>query len=445
MCSTPGKYPSIAVSNCVLLSALFLATATLLSVFPSIAHSSGLETSGIGGRGRSMGYALTAIADGWSALYYNPAGLSHLVTTQNACTYEIFYGTNTSSSSLQNLGISQSPDPYRGDFLDPIGDEPSTFSRKNVGSVVHAGEFGWGRGNGRFGWALGLFGSGAGSTWDDSISTSSGDDLDAEISYENISINVPVGAGMRITDRFSFGGAVTLRYGLLNARYGKTRQGALPYRLLTDQRTSGLAMSADLGFSYDLSGDLSLGAVWRMPYRVRKRGDTTIENSLLPLSHSSSTDVTEEIPSRYSLGMAFIPYPDHLLGFSVSFLEWSDYERNTTYNAPLPGILIDSSGNPSRWEDTVVVNLGYEMPLSGNWDLRWGLVYDQAPEPVSYRSMVGGQTIDVWKVTLGAGRTNKLNDLDLGYVHTYGPGVNGYIPGAVYRMALHELFVAYTW
>ena len=79
------------------------------------AGASGLETSGIGARGRSMGYALAALADDWSALYYNPAGLARLETGQRACVYEFFTGgTSSTGNFVKKRGVVPDIEAARG-------------------------------------------------------------------------------------------------------------------------------------------------------------------------------------------------------------------------------------------------------------------------------------------------------------------------------------------
>ncbi len=48
----------------------------------SYVHASGFENTGLGTTARGMGGAFRAIADDWSAAYYNPAGLAYVVDNQ---------------------------------------------------------------------------------------------------------------------------------------------------------------------------------------------------------------------------------------------------------------------------------------------------------------------------------------------------------------------------
>jgi len=420
--------------------------AGILAAAAGTAGASGLETAGIGARGRSLGYALTAAADDWTAAYYNPAALAWAPGGTAAALYEYFTGGLSSSDSLRNLPLDAGPDPARGDFVDPIGDEPASFTREDVRGVAHAAEAGWVSRAGRVGLAAGFYGSGAGSDWDDDVATAGGGTINAGFSYRNISLNVPLAAGAEFLPGLAAGAALTLRYGMLDAELEKTRAGdAIPYVQRFEQDTAGYAASVDAGLLWRVGKRTSLGAVWRLPYTIVKRGDTTLDQSLAGLRLERDTRVEETIPTRVALGAAWRPRAGDLLVASAVWMNWSAYRRETSYENPVPGVLEDTEGNPARWQDTWVLGAGWEHAFAPRWTGRLGLVYDQAPEPVSQRTLVGGQVVDAWKVTVGLGWAGKRASVDVGYVRSWNSGVPGYIPGAEYRLSLHEVFAGARW
>ena len=126
-------------------------------------------------------------------------------------------------------------------------------------------------------------------------------------------------------------------------------------------------------------------------------------------------------------------------------MNWSDYRRETTYDGQVPGILENGGGNPADWGDTWVLGAGWEHALAGGWTGRLGLVHDQAPEPRAQRTLVGGQVIDAWKVTVGLGWAGRRAAFDAGYVHSWNDGEPGYLQGAEYELSLHEVFAAVLW
>ncbi|OVE73718.1 hypothetical protein BVX93_00945, partial [bacterium B13(2017)] len=133
-----------------------------------------------------------------------------------------------------------------------------------------------------------------------------------------------------------------------------------------------------------------------------------------------------------------------LLAFDFNWHNWNKYKLKINYKNEIPGILQDYRGNPSNWKNTIVLNLGYEHKLNSKWTLRGGLTYDEAPEPKEARTLVGGQVVDAWLFSLGAGITLDKTIINFGYIYTYGPKVEGFIEDAKYSMNLHELFIGYV-
>jgi long-subunit fatty acid transport protein len=108
-------------------------------------------------------------------------------------------------------------------------------------------------------------------------------------------------------------------------------------------------------------------------------------------------------------------------------------------------VLEKSAGNPAAWSDTLVLSAGWEHAFGGGWTGRLGLVRDEAPEPRSRRTLIGGQVVDAWKVAVGAGWTRGRATVDVGYTHSWNAGDPGYLPGAEYRLSLHEIYAGLLW
>ena len=403
-------------------------------------RGSGLESNGVGPRSRSMGFAMVTAADDWSVVHFNPAGAAMISENIFGGEYEYFTGGMSCTASLRNLGPGLG-DPMRGDFTDPAGDEPSSFSQKEVTSVIHFGAFGFVSGNRQFSWGAGLYGSGSGTSWNDSMRTGTGDTVRAELAFTNGSAKVPLVCAWKVRPDVCLGVTFGFHWGLLTAENTKIRTGAaFPYTMDTVQDTQGTALSLDFGVLWKAREDISLGTVLKFPYTFRKSGDTETEQSLLSLSHKTHTVTKMKYPLRIALGGSWDVSERDLLAFGLTWLNWDRYRLLIDYNDEIPGVLEDYSGNPGEWENTVRLHAGYERVLDERWSLRIGLTYDQAPEPEEYRTLIGGQVVDAWLLTAGAGAHLGTVRIDFGYIYTYGPEVEGYIPDAEYSMTLHEVF-----
>lgn len=424
-------------------TAVVLAAAELL-VAATPAAASGLESYGIGARGRGMCSAMVAVADDWTAIYYNPAGLAQIEGRVFGLDYDLFLGTMESTKSLRNLSMLLA-NPMRGDFVDPMpapSDEPASFNEDSGGATVHSGELGYVAGRDRLAFGVGLYGSGSGAGWEDTIRTGLGDTIDAEIAFQNASVNIPICLAYKATPELSLGLRLAVHYGMLVADNSKYRSGAIfPYTMATSQDTDGVGVSVDLGMLWKASDRFALGAVVKFPYTLEKSGDTTTVQSLMAVAASSDTTVEESYPLRIALGCAYRPDDANLFAFDVTWLDWSEYNQKIEYSPQVPPVLVNMSGNFANWHDTTVVNFGYERRLSDRWTFRCGVGRDEAPEPTEAKTLVGGQVLDLWKFAVGAGLEWERTTLSFGYTHMYGPEVDGYVPGAKYGMSLHELYV----
>ncbi len=421
-----------------LCAALLLVVHGLMLASPS--EGSGLELSGMGPRGRAMGYAMVAIADDWTALHYNPAGIVQIKGAQTGAEFGLMIGRVTSTQSLRNLGIAAA-NPLRGDIIALRLDEPSSFNEDTVRGEITGGALGYVYGGQRLAFGVGVYGSGAASSWEDTIGTLSGDILTADISFANTSIDVPIAVAYEVSDGLSFGLCIGLHKAMFEADNNKYRTGLDPYVLAMTQDTDGFGVSADLGVLWQANDRFAVGAVMKFPYTREASGWTRAEVSDAALAVSVDTDVEIDYPARFALGCAFRPDDMSVLGFSMTWHDWSEYNQRTVYATQIPTVLENSSGNPGNWEDTTVLSLGYERRLDDRRAFRCGIARDEAPEPVEARTLVGGQVVDTWKFSVGAGVSWGRIALDLGYMYSFGPEVDGYLPGAGYSSHTHEVSI----
>ncbi|OVE73783.1 hypothetical protein BVX93_00850, partial [bacterium B13(2017)] len=277
---------------------IFLSTIILLLQI-SYVIASGLETKGMGGRARGMGFAMVSISNDWTSVHYNPASIG----TENifGAEYEFFTGSFDSSQSLRNLSILNA-NVMRGDFIDFIGDEPISFNKKKIESDIHFGAFGTIFNINRFSFGIGMYGSGSGTAWEDSIYSAIGDLVNAEVSFINGSLNIPLAIAYSLTTKLSIGYTFGLHYGLLTYENSKIRNGIIPYTSKNVQDTNGIGISSNFGILWKIKENLNLGFVFKLPYNIRRKGNTEIEQSLLQLHAKTDTTIDMNYPLRLVIG-----------------------------------------------------------------------------------------------------------------------------------------------
>lgn len=422
------------------ISVYFLILPLLLCSYTSVVSASGLETKGIGARSRGMGFAMTAMTDEWSSVFYNPAAIGMIEDNLFGAEYEYFTGSIDSSHSLRNLPVTGA-NTARGDFIDFIGDEPSSFTKNNIDSNIHFGALGCTVRGERFSYGFGIYGSGSGTAWKDNMVSRLGDPVSGEVSYINGALNIPMVISYRLSEALSMGITLGINWGVLEYTLKKDRSGNTPYTFKTVQDTAGFGISTDTGVLWKPADNLNLGLVLKLPYTFKKTGDTHIVQSLLQMDVKSDTTVRMRYPLRASLGSAWQVTDSSLLAANITWLNWKKYNMKINYDNNIPGVFDNTNENPGNWENTVVANLGAEHSLNDEWKLRCGITYDQAPEPEESRTLTGGQVVDALLFSLGAGVDMGRTVIDFGYIYTHGPKVDGFIPGATYSLSLHELFV----
>ena len=149
-------------NNPVMLRLMVVLLLVGVAALATPASGSGLELPGMGARGRAMGYAMVGVADDWTAILYNPAGLVQITGSRFGAEYGLMIGDVTSTRSLRNLSVGGNP--LRGDFIDPTGLEPSSFGEKSVEAIINGGALGYAICKGKLAFGMGAYGSGSGST-----------------------------------------------------------------------------------------------------------------------------------------------------------------------------------------------------------------------------------------------------------------------------------------
>lgn len=93
-----------------------LAAGALLAIalLSSLALASGFETTGLGWKARAMGGAFTAVADDWTAAYYNPAGYAWIKDNQAGGNSAFVHFRNSLNPNYVLGGIADSTGYYNG-------------------------------------------------------------------------------------------------------------------------------------------------------------------------------------------------------------------------------------------------------------------------------------------------------------------------------------------
>lgn len=416
---------------------VFSACMVVLLLAPVVASANGLYVPSVGAAAGAMGGAFVGLADDYSAVHWNPAGITQINGTEATVSAHdvVFLGSRDGlvqysdlEETVQHVGIQS----VRATAISEHHFAPGVFLYSDGGPL--RGLFSK---VGICAYTLADYGV----RWD-------GEDLaDAFTSHpynfnEIIRDGVPPDFATRIrgyvvspvvarqfSDRLSIGVAGHALYTHFEVEDGGWVVNAEaisnppapdmmylyldPYQLTED--LVGWGYGATVGVLYQASDHVSVGASARTPITVDLEGDVSVTSTLEEYTSSSQTENIEfTFPLWAGVGLA---YEDFLfdgttLTADVQWTQWSALEElSRTVEEELPN---DLGTTGLLWEDTLEFGVGLDYRLSRSTSIRFG--YRSMPSPVpdetfgilmpmytkSVYSAGVGYRSDVWSLDVSA-------------------------------------------
>jgi len=391
----------------------------LVALMASEVYANGISVPGIGTRARAMGGAFRAIADDWSAAYYNPAGLARIEQSQisggiDFDNYRFSYDPNVSLDGYRigypdngerypRRGLSWLPN-ISGVVVAPFG-YPLTASFSAFQMYDEELE-----------WDLFRFEPG----YDSLQSRLPGIDFRNNIDVINFQSTF---ATSFFDDRFHVGLGISLYRGDLytNRMYNEPntldpRYVVRPYEyFVTDASVDvyGFGFGASAGLLLDVTDRLSVGATLRPKSTIKMDGrslqrvfapnNREIQNQIPDLGEpeantlfsgqtiaaENNVDVDMVIPTEYGFGVAFDASEYVTIAADFSMTMWSEFTdfdvSYTSFNGYTGFTNLDnmlkSLSYPIQWDDVVRFSLGVEAQPSDVIKVRGGYGFEQSPIP----------------------------------------------------------------
>lgn len=149
------------------------------------------------------------------------------------------------------------------------------------------------------------------------------------------------------------------------------------------------AWGYNAGVLFKLSDRFRVGASYRSDMDINFKGDATfaqiptgsaqfdaIVKSQLPPNQQIST--TLPFPAVAIIGVAVTPMPKTDLEFDYTRTTWSRFKSLNVAFATTPQVNLS---RPENWKDTNSYRIGVNHAATDVWDVRFGLLYDQNPQP----------------------------------------------------------------
>ncbi|NIM91950.1 MAG: hypothetical protein GTO17_13505 [Candidatus Aminicenantes bacterium] len=406
----------------VLILTAFLATPGL---------PNGLNLNSIGTKALAMGGAFVGLADDFSAIYWNPAGIAHFDQK-----YFGFYGVDILPTGNYKL----SPNiPGVGEFSLVNAETERKHYLAGMVAYYHPVTENLVAG-------LSIYTpSGLGAKW-------SGADF-AVLANNNPSIKWTSKIGVvtfapaiayKVNDQISVGLALNINYGIFDiaTHAGAAEVSGIPVDLGQYEETmNGWGYGATFGLLYKLNEKVSLGATFRTPSTVKFSGEATISGMPL-LGANSTSDLDREVtwPMWIAAGVAFRPLDKLVLTGDLQWTQWSKIDNiETTFKDPFWDVMMSASGDdkrPMNWDDALQIRVGGEYWIN-NIAFRAGFYIDPSPAPDNTMNVLV-PNYDYNVFTAGVGYS--LNGLQIDFSIEYLIGKERSIPFSVIPIAAPPYF-----
>jgi long-chain fatty acid transport protein len=337
------------------------------------AFGSGFLIPEQGAKASAMAGAFAATADDPSAIFYNPAGIA-----QQREGLSVLAGT-----TLINFTNEFTGDPNSDLTAGTTGEyNRHTFNIPNLYAVMPLGH--------NITVGLGVFAAfGLRTDWEDPWV---GRFVSKDADLKTTSVNPVIAWG---NDRFSIGGGLEYRRArvILNAN----RMAINPFigrivdiantRLVSDY---GDSIGWNAGVIFKPTSAFSIGASYRAPMDIDLEGRAEVSQiftgnaqfdaivaTQLPPDQAINTKFP--FPSIASIGVAFSPTETWDAEFDVIRTGWSRFEALAVNFEQTPNV---SFVREQNWEDSNSYRLGFNHTATPNFDVRFGALYDENPQPI---------------------------------------------------------------
>ncbi|MDI6786121.1 MAG: outer membrane protein transport protein [bacterium] len=400
----------------------------ILLFLPNITFSGGYESAGLGARGSAMGGAFVGVADEWTAIYWNPAGLAKLKGTKVGVDLYLLNLTNKDPDSVANptqAGINEARgDVFFGLYPNqqvPTINEPSKFNETKTESTSLLPSIGGYKELKNFTLGFGFYVPvGTECTWDDKIRD---EVLKADISaeYSNlIGLSVAtVCAAKKINEKLSLG--CGLNYVMIkNEReakktYKSSLNSLLDYEYSRKENGSGDGFEGIFGLLCNANDKLNMGIVYRTGSKLDMDGDVAID--LLKAAISEKSDLYAEFyhPATYGIGLAYKYTPKLTLACDLARTDWSTMKKKVTFKTP--SVLLKDKDESLNWKATNRYRFGARYQKNENLDFLCGIYTDGAPSPKEAQGITGvvDPKLTVLSVGMSYKRGNSNSDVNIGY------------------------------
>jgi long-chain fatty acid transport protein len=377
-----------------------------ITLLPALALANGLNLNSLGSRALAMGGAFVGLADDFSAIYWNPAGMSQFSSKTFG-----FFGTDIIPSGTYMLEI-----PMLGTV-----DAKTQAKHYLSGMAAYYHPI-----NDKIVAGLSVYvPSGLGASWD------GGEFMLTTYpylrSYENMSkvglVTIAPGLSYKINDMFAVGVALNVNYGMFDIKRWAGDPAVMDLGQF-EMSLTGWGLGATVGLLVKPSDMISLGVTYRTASKISFKGETSIANlGLLGLPNSSEVELGITWPQWVAAGVAVRPIPNLIITGDLQWSDWAVVDKiELDYTDTLWQMFTAAAGQNEiqmRWKSALQIRFGLEYKLTQSLFLRGGYYNDPSPVPdQTIMPLLPSFNFNV--VTAGLGYALNGLTVDLGFEYLMG-------------------------
>lgn len=376
---------------------------TLCLTITTTSWAGGYELAGVGAKALAMAGAFRGIADDWSAMYWNPAGLAgqdNSIYADLKIIYPMVWVTpNVSSAYPGYEGYRNGVEHTTKEKAFPAGSFGITFQHSEAvtfGFSVYA--------------PAAISAEWKGLFTGPPYGYNNTEPYPEKGWFSDLSvIDFHPSVGYQVNDQLSVGLGISVQYGIVELTTPNIVPSGAPYpfeHFYVDATFdgSGTGYGFNIGMLYQLADDMNFGISYRGPVTIAIEGKIK-QNLILPYAPGigqadptkahlfnggniiAEPDATADFPLPMDLGVgiAYQATSDLTVAFDVTWTNWEDVDVVT--------IEIDGdgpTGEPAedselvlKYEDTIKFSFGFDMLVKAEHDFHvvGGYYFDPSPIP----------------------------------------------------------------
>lgn len=394
----------------------FLITLILLVLIPSLILANGLNLNGLGARAVAMGGAFVGLADDFSTIFWNPAGIAQFKKQTFG-----FYGTDLIPTATFKFDLPTIIGPVN------LVDAKTKSKHYLAGMAAYYHPI-----NENLVAGFGIYTpSGLGAEWKGADFAAISNDTAYKWQSKVGVVTFSPAIAYKVSDNVMIGGSLNINYATFNI---STHAGMMEVPLggglvmdfdlgQQDESLKGWGYGATLGFLAKAGKKLSLGATFRTASKMTLEGEASISNFPL-LSIPETTDLSGEVtwPMWVAFGAAFKPVDRLTFTADIHYTDWKKIEKiSFDFTDPIWQAATAGTGSAEMemlWESKMQIRFGAEYALNG-YSFRGGYYWDPAPAPDKTMNVLL-PNFDFNVITCGFGYSLNSLQIDLGFEYLLG-------------------------